>query len=224
MKKWHLLSIGMLLLQLIYPLCRLIAEALHVNFVFYSQLAYEIVVTGLFVTIGTLRLIKKAPASGWDLLLMPAIIVNSFLLLTNYVSLVFMVISLVFAGVLTFRRKGWAKILVTVVCAPAIIYTFWVAPIAVLFSQEWEPKEVINQIDSPSGRYTAKILVEHVWLDDPETQVWIEDNRCVSVLFGEFQQKSKGLYFGDHQDYKTIRVTWVDEDTLSINGEIYDIE
>ena len=63
MKKWHLLSIGMLLLQLIYPLCRLIARVTNVNFVFYSQLAYEIVVTGLFVTIGTLRLIKKAPVA-----------------------------------------------------------------------------------------------------------------------------------------------------------------
>ena len=152
MKKWHLLSIGMLLLQLIYPLCRLIAEALHVNFVFYSQLAYEIVVTGLFVTIGTLRLIKKAPASGWDLLLMPAVIVNTFLILTNYVSLVFMALNLVCAGMLTFRHEGWAKIWVTAVCVPAVLYTLWVSPVFVLFSQEWEPEEVMEQIESPSGQ------------------------------------------------------------------------
>lgn len=125
MKKWQLLSMGMVAIHLIYPLCLLIAHLLDMEFTFYSQLAYEIAVAVLFYAAMILRLAKNVPATVWDLLLMPAVLLGGTFMIARagYVSVLFMAVNLLWAGVLTCRRKGWFKIIVLVLCIG--IYRFY---------------------------------------------------------------------------------------------------
>ena len=224
MKKWRLLSFGMVALHLIHPACLLAAYLLDVEFVLYSPLAYAIVVTALFVAAGILRLVKKDTATGWDLLLIPVVLVSSFCLLAEagYIYLLFMLIDLVCAVILTLRWEGFEKVMVMGLCIPALIYLLYITPGLVILSAQ-EQGEVIFQVNSPSGEYTAQVLETDVWLLEPETKVTVVNNRYVPVLFGEFRHKPQRLYHGEHQEYETIQVTWVDEDTLCINGKYYDI-
>ena len=226
MKKWHFLSIGMVAIHLIYPLCNLIAEELDMNFEFYNQLAYEIVVTALFFTAGIVQLVKKTPPTYWDWFLIPAVLLNGALLVANagYLPLVFMVVNLLCAGILIFRHKGWGKVFMTAACVIAAYFMILWGLIACFFDK-WtaDLEDILYQVESPSGSYTAHVLLVHR-MHDKKIGVEVVKNGRVSVLFGEFRHNPKHLRIGIVREHDPIQVSWVDEDTLCINGKIYEID
>lgn len=219
MKKWHLLSIGMVAVHLGYPLCLLIAKLLDMNFVFYSQLIYEIVVTGLFLAAVIFRLVKKSLATGWDWLLLPAVILSGFYLVDSggLPSLAFLLVNLICAGIITLRRRGWGRILVILLCIPIVLLSSWIGLIYHFFSG-WEIQ--LSRETSPSGEYAAQVIRVHSF--DVETEVRVVKNSGYFALFGEFCHKPKFLQC--IPEHEPIRIQWMDENTLVINGKIYTIE
>lgn len=223
MKKWLFLSIAMVAMHLIYPLCLLIALVLDVEFILYNQLAYEIAVAVLFYAAMILRLVKQAPATAWDLLLIPAVLLGGTAMMARagLVSLLFMAVNLLWAGVLTFRRKGAGRFVVIALCIPAAYVMFCWGILSYAFS-DWTNQVLLEQVESPSGKYTAEILRKTVWPGDPEIRVEVVNNGRVTVLFGEFHHKPQHLYLMIDED-KAVQVIWLDEDTLSVNGEVRDV-
>lgn len=222
MKKWNYLSIAMVAIQLVYPICLLIAVLLGMNFSLYNQRVYEIAVTVLFFAMGVWRIIKKTPAVGWDFLLIPAVALSGALLVVrgSMVSIWIMVVNLIGAGIMTFRRKGWGRIVMIVVMIPAAyLLTCW-GIIGHVFDG-WAAGELIYQVDSPSGIYTAQVLDKsflHKRID-----VEVVKTARYSVLFGAFHHKPQYLRIGIIEDSETLHIFWVDEDTLSINGKLFEI-
>ena len=226
MKKWHLLSAGMVAMQLIYPFCLLIAASVDMNFILYSQLIYEIGVTALFFAAGIIQLVKKTPPIYWDWFLMPAVLLNGTLLMMNdgYPSMLFMAVNLLFSGGLTFRHKGWGKIIMMTGCAIAAFFMIRWGIIGYVFTG-WgkEANKVVYQEKSPSGAYTAQVLSQQFLISDEHKGVQVVKNDRFSVLFGAFTHKPQFLPIGIVRENETIQITWVDEDTLCINGKQYEI-
>lgn len=221
MKKWHLLSIGMVAVHLGYPLCLLIAKVLDMNYVFYSQLAYEIVVTGLFLTAGIIRSVKKSPATRWDWLLIPVVILNGVCLVASagLRPLAFMLVNLICAGMFTFRQKPCVRILVIAVYVPIVLFASWWGLIYYVFS-EWKYENLLFQAASPSGEYTAQVMSVQTF--DVEKEVQVVKNTHYMMLFGEFRHKPQ--YLQCIPKHETIQVQWLDEHTLIVNGKTYTIE
>ena len=223
MKKWLFLSISMVAMHLIYPLCLLIALVLDVEFILYNQLAYEIAVAVLFYAAMILRLVKKAPATTWDLLLIPAVLLGGTAMMARagLVSLLFMAVNLLWAGVLTCRRKGAGRFVVIALCIPAAYVLYCWGAISYLFSNMTN-QVLLEKVESPSGKYTAEVLRKTVWPADPEIRVEVVNNGRLTVLFGRFQHKPQHLYLMIDED-EAVQIIWLDEDTLSVNGEVRDV-
>ena len=222
MKKWNYLSIAMVAIQLVYPICLLIAVLLGMNFSLYNQRVYEIAVTVLFFAMGVWRIIKKAPAVGWDFLLIPAVALSGALLVARgaMVSVWIMVVNLIGAGVMTFRRKGWGRIVMIAVFIPVTLLLVYWGIISYVFDG-WAAGELIYQVDSPSETYTVQVLDKsflHKRID-----VAVVKTARYSVLFGAFHHKPQYLRIGIIEDSETLHIFWVDEDTLSINGKLFEI-
>ena len=226
MKKQTQLFLGMMALQLIYPICLLFAWALNADFTFYSQLAYEIVTTVLFVTAATLRCGKDAPPTRWDWLLLLAVLINGAWLISadGTLSFLFMVVNLLCVIVLLCRHKSWKKILVVfLICIPATYKALCFGVISYVFDG-WAEATLVSQIESPSGTYTAYISLESAWLEDKhDYRVEVAKNSRVWLLFGEFTPKAERLHIGLIREDEPLQVEWVDEDTVSVNGMLYDI-
>lgn len=222
MKKWNYLSIAMVAIQLVYPICLLIAVLLGMNFSLYNQRVYEIAVTVLFFAMGVWRIIKKTPAVGWDFLLIPAVVLSGALLVARgaMVSVWIMVVNLIGAGVMTFRRKGWGRIVMIAVFIPVTLLLVHWGIISYIFNG-WGAGKLLYQVDSPSGTYTAQVLDKsflHKRID-----VEVVKTARYSVLFGAFHHEPQHLRIGIIEDPETLHIFWVDEDTLSINGKLFEI-
>lgn len=222
MKKWNYLSIAMVAIQLVYPFCLLIAVLLGMNFSLYNHLIYEIVVTVLFFAMGVWRIIKKTPAVGWDFLLIPAVALSGALLVARgaMVSVWIMVVNLIGAGVMTFRRKGWGRIVMMVIFIPVTLLLVHWGIISYVFDG-WGAGKLLYQVDSPSETYTVQVLDKsflHKRID-----VEVVKTARYSVLFGAFHHKPQYLRIGIIEDSETLHIFWVDEDTLSINGKLFEI-
>lgn len=236
MKKWLFLSISMVMIHLIYPLCLLIAFLLGMEFVFYSQWVYELVVAVLFYAAMILRLVKQAPASVWDLLLIPAVLLGGMLLTMSggKVSLLFMALNLLWAVIMTCRREGVGRFVVIALCTPAAYLMICWGIIGYAFS-EWatEFDKLLYQVESPSGTYTAQVLEESSFHDQWIT-VYVVNNRQFTVLFGAFCHKPQhppvGLIDPNEipqliwLDEDTLQIIWLDQDTQSVNSEVYQID
>lgn len=226
MKKQTQLFLGMMALQLIYPICLLFAWALNADFTFYSQLAYEIVTTVLFVTAATLRCGKDAPATRWDWLLVLAVLINGACLISSAYGLpiLFMLVNLLCVIVLLCRHKSWIRGLVVVlICIPTAYLTICWGVFSFVFDH-WVENTLVSQNESPSGTYTANVFLEDMWLESKDNyRVEVARNCRVSVLFGEFTPKGDYLPIGAVREDEPFYVEWVDEDTVSVNGTLYDI-
>lgn len=222
MKKWNYLSIAMVAIQLVYPFCLLIAVLLGMNFSLYNHLIYEIVVTVLFFAMGVWRIIKKTPAVGWDFLLIPAVALSGALLVARgaMVSVWIMVVNLIGAGVMTFRRKGWGRIVMIAVFIPVTLLLVHWGIISYVFNR-WGAGELLYQVDSPSETYTVQVLDKSFLHKSIDVEV-VKTARY-SVLFGAFHHKPQHLRIGIIEDSETLHIFWVDEDTLSINGKLFEI-
>lgn len=215
MKKWLFLSISMVMIHLIYPLCLLIAFLLGMEFVFYSQWVYELVVAVLFYAAMILRLVKQAPASVWDLLLIPAVLLGGMLLTMSggKVSLLFMALNLLWAVIMTCRREGVGRFVVIALCTPAAYLMICWGIIGYAFSG-WGTGKLVLQVENPSGTYTAQVIEKsflHKSID-----VNVVNNRQFTVLFGAFCHKPQYLRFGIIDPNEIPQLIWLDEDTLQI--------
>ena len=204
------LSIGILPVAL-----TLIAFLLGMEFVFYSQWVYELVVAVLFYSAMILRLVKQAPASVWDLLLIPAVLLGGMLLTMSggKVSLLFMALNLLWAVIMTCRREGVGRFVVIALCTPAAYLMICWGIIGYAFSG-WGTGKLVLQVENPSGTYTAQVIDKsflHKSID-----VNVVNNRQFTVLFGAFCHKPQYLRFGIIDPDEIPQLIWLDEDTLQI--------
>lgn len=80
--------------------------------------------------------------------------------------------------------------------------------------------EFLHLIESPNGDYTVKAYVS-------ESGATVADAVRVEVIYHQKEDKTKNIYWGYRES--EVEITWIDNDTVSINGidldvrkEVYD--
>lgn len=80
---------------------------------------------------------------------------------------------------------------------------------------------VIAETDSPDGRYTAVIISSDQGAMGGDTLVNIESNgNSRNFLLSEIKKDPETVWFGNWGEHERLNIQWIDNNTLSINGEI----
>ena len=79
-------------------------------------------------------------------------------------------------------------------------------------------KTITQTIPSPDGTYEAYVVSCDEGALGGDTSVYVKKEKNK----GLFQRKRKELYFGEWG--QTYKIQWTDDDTLSVDGKIYEME
>lgn len=213
-----------LLWQAVYPLCLLMGHLSGREF----RLAHEGVSllfaagSGLFAWLSW----REEEQSRWAL-------AAPVLAMVHCVCVLFSVIrwtaglagaGILLSGWVVFYRapKGLARTLTQI---PAWLLTLTLLPLipfCLLFGSIGSV-ETVQQAVSPDGRYEASVFSLDQGALGGDTKVEVIDReRTVNILIGSFTS-ARTVYRGDWYDWMEMELSWVDSQTLSINGTDFDI-
>ena len=93
-----------------------------------------------------------------------------------------------------------------------------------LFAQIVGSTTIHQEVTSPDGRYTARLVEFDGGATGGDSQISVRDNKMtLSVGFGRFV-KEFTAYSGDWWEYEAMELTWQDENTLLINRVPYQVD
>lgn len=224
MKLLRVLPPALLGLQLILPVCEVIAFLAGMEFTIYNVEIYAIVSTALMLIAVVVLFVWEPQYELIYLAIPPAALVNSFLWFGGpSVLVVFLApVNAIAAIALLLRRgKKW-KIIVSSLCILPALSLGWLGAVSCFFSG-WVEDTVVRELPSPDGRYTAQVINRNAM--EIDTLVEIQNVRkTVKILIGEFTAPARSIYLGERREIDTIQIEWQDEDTLFIDGEYYHVE
>ncbi len=88
--------------------------------------------------------------------------------------------------------------------------------------QDFGRNTVIQTLDSSDGNYRAAVICHDQGIlgGDVVVEVYQVQTKMNFYIF-QIWKKPKRVYFGDWAMYQDIKICWVEEDALSINGVVY---
>lgn len=224
MKKRCLVSAGLLILQLILPLCQVLAVILGLDFALHSVILYAAVSTGLSLAAAAVLVIGKYPRSWVCLLILPAALVNSFCWLHGGAgAAVLALVNVLCAGVVVFRCAGRGKAAALILCVPLMLFGVLGGMLRLSFGN-LSQERVVRELQSPMAGYTALIIDSNQGAMGGNTYVEVRDGFCLDLLIGSFTHPPERIYTGGWGEAEEMDIRWLDEQTLVINGEQYSVE
>lgn len=215
--------VGFWLMQLILPVCLLIGSCTGSTFILASDTIFLILVSVLSVllTIGVWK-------AGRSFLAIPAAflaIVNSVVLLFNCSwQAVFTVFLLPLSGWLVLVRmpKGWTRVVLLILNGCFTVMYLISLPV-MLFGISIGRTDVVREVDSPGGSYTAIVEDVDQGALGGDTLVLVRDNdRTVDIGMGSFV-RIHAVYWGEWGEWQDMALSWQGEDMLVINGIAYSV-
>lgn len=227
-----LLPPGLLILQLLLPLCKLIAFLAGMEFAVYNVGIYAIASTALMLIGVTILFIREVRQDVMYLLICAAALVNGYLWQTEteLLPIIPAVLNALAAAALLLRRGGTGKLAVGIISILLALGIGCHSFLTVFAHHVFGGIEdtVAHSLSSPDGSYTADVIHRQFGFTNSfETLVTIHDHQgAVSVLFGRFTHPTQPVYSASNEStgYPAVTIEWADEDTLIINGEYYDLE
>lgn len=216
---------GLLVLELLLPVCEVIAFLAGMEFTIYNVEIYSIVSTALMVIGVTILFIWETGQNVIYLLLPPAALLGGYMWLTgeSVLAVYLALLNVLAACALLIKRGQKWKYVVGILCGLLAGLLIVIGSGRCLF-HGWVENTVVRQIPSPEGHYTAQIINEQ-GLRDSDTLVRIQNcRRRADVLFGKFETPAKRIYELEWGSAENMTVQWHDEDTVIINGKYYDLE
>ncbi len=140
----------------------------------------------------------------------------------NVLSFVFLLVTSICVLVVTFNlcRYFAISVLIGVISAIAYIFVLIFGFFALIFGGIRQDT-VVEEVESPDGRYTAVVISSNQGALGGDTLVSIEYNSKNGVwLFSEAKKDPKTIYSGDWGEHETLDIQWLGENILSINGKI----
>lgn len=211
---------GFLAVQFFLPCCVLLGYLTGQEFVLASDLIYLLAAAGLSAWLaGRIRKQENKSRLG-----IPALAVS----LVHGLTVLFTVpwwasglaaVAVIVCGWVVFEDspKGWLKILCRIASLLLTLALLMLLPIW-LFAAAMRCDEVVQEVPSPGGRYTAMVIRSDQGALGGDTLVEVRDDQeTVNILIGSFVD-SRRVYHGEWYEWETITLGWEGEDVLLLNG------
>ena len=218
----------------VYPICVIIAAAIHYRFYLYHMtLTYTVLaVSFLLFTLGNLlcRNTMGKIGRGFSAFLLPVVFlseimfffrsgVSAFSLCTAAVS-----VGCAVCFFIKYANPFPLRLASGILCAMFLLFSFFLFFLHNTVGKIGEDTSV-KTLPSPSGTYTAELLVRDEGALGGNTVVTVtKKDTAVSVLIGAFSEEARRVYIGPWEEAKTISLTWKNENTLVINGTEFYME
>ena len=204
-----------LLIQLIYPACMGIALLLNLEFFLYSEEVYVILTAVL-----TVLVVKKMDASRWNLVIFPVTVIICILEMYLFRSL-FAVPSAVVRCVCAWNamskvQNDWRKYIALAISALMIPALIGMCGFDLTFGTISQVT-VVEEAESPDGKYTACLIDADYGATGGDTLVRIYGKQHLTLGIGGFRPKTRTIYQGHWGAFKDMTISWQDERTLLIN-------
>lgn len=225
MKKVRILEFSFLVLQLLLPVC--------VGLGWLTERSFRLVsepVCFLLLAAVSIFLTVKLYGEDHSRTAIPALffsIVNGItvLLFTEWWGAGLAAVTVIVCGWVVFDRApgGIGKTLCHILCVLLTMTLLLLVPLW-LFAAAMGRTTVVQELDSPGGSYTARLLDVDAGATGGDTLVKIRDNeKTVNILIGSFVRENT-LYRSDWGEFRDMELRWEDENTLLINGRAYETE
>lgn len=225
MKKQTSLMLVLLLLQLVLPVCKIIAFFRAGEFMLFSEPIYLLILAALTtgLTVILCRLDEPVPSrlAHW---LFPVTVIGGLFCLWGTRTLMAAPCSLcccICTGILfhKFSKKGAGRVFMLML-AVVLSFALVLSGAADLFGEVMSKVTVMREVTSPDGTYTAKVIDADYGATGGDTLVRVYDNsRTVNIGLGSFTPRNELGYRGEWGRWDELEVSWLDDHTLMLNGK-----
>ena len=217
---------GFLTVQLFFPLCVLLGYLTGQEFVLAGEGFYLVSVSLLSLWLaGRIRKQEETSRLGIPALLCSLIHGLMILFVIQWWAAGITAVLVIVCGWVVFEDspKCWQKILCRILSLLLSFLLLLATPIW-LFAAGMVQNEVVQQLDSPGGRYTAMVISSDQGARGGDTLVEVRDNQeTVNILMGSFVD-SRRIYHGEWYEWETMELGWEGEDVLLVNGTACSVE
>ena len=226
MKKQTALMLTLFLVQLIFPVCKIIAFFRAGEFILFSEPVYLLLLAAVTVglTVMLCRLEDIVP-SRFALWLFPAAVIGGLFAVWGTRSLMGAPCALcccICAGIIfhRFGKKGAGRV-VMLMLTVVLIFVLVFGCALDLFSEVMSEVTVMREVPSPGGTYTVQVIDADYGATGGDTLVRVYDNsRTVHILLGSFTPRNELGYRGEWGRWDELDIRWLDDHILSLNGKI----
>lgn len=217
---------GFLTVQLFFPFCVLLGYLTGQEFVVASEEVYLVSASLLSLWLaGRIRKQEEKSRLGIPALLFSLIHSLTILFVIHWWAAGISAVLLLVCGWMVFEDtpKGWQKILCQIISLLLSFLLLLVTPIW-LFASAMVQNGVVQQMDSPGGRYTALVIRSDQGALGGDTLVEVRDNQeAVNILIGSFVD-SRRVYHGEWYEWENMELGWESEAVLLLNGTACSVE
>lgn len=242
MDRWKKILAGappvLCLLLLFVPLCQGIAWCTGYVFTLYHGL-WSVAVLAVLLGCVTVACLLLKPAMGKSgqlaaALLLPLSLLNAVAFLpaaapVTWGHFLFLALSCLCAATLFFRCSQMRVLKYCIGTACAIFFALCLVALpAVLIGATFgriSSEAVVQTLPSPAGSYTAVVIDSDQGALGGNTFVEVRPAEArIKLLTGEFSEPPSRVYAGAYGEARQLRLSWRDEQTLTINGAAYPVE
>lgn len=217
---------GFLTVQLFFPFCVLLGCLTGKEFVLAGEGGYLVSVSILSLWLaGRIRKQEETSRLGIPSLLFSLIHGLTILFVIHWWASGIAAVLVMVCGWMVFEDtpKGWQKIVCQIISLLLSFLLLLVTPVW-LFASAMVQNDVVQQLDSPGGRYTALIIRSDQGALGGDTLVEVRDNQeTVNILIGSFVD-SRRVYHGEWYEWENMELGWESETVLLLNGTACSVE
>ena len=113
--------------------------------------------------------------------------------------------------------------------ASLIVWALMVLPVCVisfvfLVFGEIGHTAVVNTVDSPNGRYYAQVVDSDQGALGGDTVVYVYEPKVIDLYILKIEKKPQVVYFGEWAEFRTMEISWKNENCLIINSVEYPVD
>ncbi len=222
----------LLVLTIFYPVCSIIAAFFGYDLKLFSVTAFAAVLAALSACITILTVIAKGAPENKAMHILSAVITP--LSLINAAFCIFECPQIpVIAGVLfsagccffltirygkPFSLKITASVLSAIMILPIAFFGFF----ALIFGDVGQ-NTVVKTVESPSGRYYARVIDSDQGALGGDTLVDVYQDCGADMLLFKIEKRPQRIFSGDWGEYENMQIYWKNDNCLIINSVEYEI-
>ncbi len=225
-KKYNIAFALCAVLHMLAPFIILVGGIYGYDCTIHGKAAFLVVIMLLTVILACSIFIFKPKSNKLSILLTAILFISSLadiLVFKEYIALACICVVSALVIFATRLPRTVAIIMAVVMSSLIAMLIFFISALGLFGSFPYN--EVYNEITSPSGKYTAQIVINDQGALGGSTLVVLKNNTDKKhFLFFTLEKKDVRLYSGKYADYSSISVVWNDDAVLLINGDEYIIE
>lgn len=220
-------------MTLLCPAGAIIAARFGYRFILISVPAFAIATAALSVVafgldIGLKYTLEDETAQVFMAIMSPMSFVNGVVCMYNCPRLLVAASTFLSAGCAFFFMMKHAKPLALKIVAIAlsallILPTAFLGLLALIFGN-FGKDTVVQSVDSPNGKYCAQVIASSQGALGGDTFVEVYRNQKIDLFLFKIEKKPQRVYYGEWYEFETMKIHWIDDDHIAVNGRTYEIE